>query len=85
MACLTPGVRSLQDNSPIALAPSPSCFMASCKNEPIKSIDNDEKQHSSSSVAPFEKARKQHVEKENMTDEMKKKMAYYKLVYKKKN
>ena len=84
MACLTPGVRSLQDNSPIALAPSPSCFMASCKNEPIKSIDNDEKQHSSS-VAPFEKARKQHVEKENMTDEMKKKMAYYKLVYKKKN
>lgn len=72
----------MQSTSPIALAPSPSCFMAAFKNEPINPTVEDEKL--SVSVPPFEKEIKQHVDKENMSDEMKKKMAYYKLVYKKK-
>lgn len=61
-------------------APSPACFMISCKNEPFTEIQTEK---AAASVEPFEKEEPK-VDKENMSEEMKKKMAYYKLVYKKK-
>lgn len=54
--------------------------MIPCKNEPFAEIQVEKV---AASVEPFEKEEPK-VDKENMSEEMKKKMAYYKLVYKKK-